>query len=289
MWSDILAAASKTLERFDPPGANTYTAYPWPMSTTVPGETDPSSTRSSYSYNGAVYIATSQRTNRYVIAHEFGHAIVNKVTGSGIPTDDTYWDPTAACLSSPSMHTDGSIEYASKALSEGWADYVSAATWNRTDQDDCWYHSGLVNWDSNPTTLDYFLDVQGTGYASDAEMASWQDCEGDGVGNGLNTGALAHGDFLTNTCGIEATSGLGIEMDWRRMFWDMRTEHGFSNSMLLAVIAEAKADPHCWIETNSIPSDCRPNARMAAAVGSQFGHIHHAIWIMEAGYNGVEP
>ena len=291
MWSDILAAASKTLERFDPPGANTYTAYPWPMSTTVPGETDPTSTASSSSRNGEVFLAANHRNARYVIAHEFGHAIIHHVTGDGIPADDSYAVP-GVCATSATSHNDGTVEYASKALSEGWADYVAATTWNRTDQTDCWYFGTRIDWD-NDGVNDYFTDVIGTAPTSSTTMQSWQDCEGDGLGGGTSspsyTAANSGGDFLTQVCGLEASSGLGNEMDWRRMFWDIRTEVGLSNATLLDIIQEAKSDETCWIEQNSIPSVCRPNARMAAAVATIEGNVAYNLWLGEAAYNGVEP
>jgi hypothetical protein len=124
-------------------------------------------------------------------------------------------------------------------------------------------------------------------------MQSWQDCEGDGLGGGTSspsyTAANSGGDFLTQVCGLEASSGLGNEMDWRRMFWDIRTEVGLSNATLLDIIQEAKSDETCWIEQNSIPSACRPNARMAAAVATIEGNVAYNLWLGEAAYNGVEP
>jgi hypothetical protein len=290
-WTDIVAAATKTLERFDPPSSNQYVMYPYAMDQANPGETDPSGGGQSFSLDGVVFVSPSHRSSRYVIAHELGHAILNLETGGGIPSDDSFLAPPAAlpCPTSATTHGDSTVEYASKALSEGWADYVAATTWNRTDQADCWYRGGAVDWDANGS-LDVFSAVLGSASPTSASVQQWQDCEGDSPSPAVfGSTVTTSGDYLGNTCLLEASSGLGNEMDWRRMFWDVRTETMTSNSDLLEIIAIAKGTPSCWVEDDSGPIECRPNSRMATAAQTQGGHAMFTYWLGEAAYNGVEP
>lgn len=293
MWSDTLAAAAKTIERFAPAGAETYIVYPYGMHPEVEGETLVGLGGKSKSQDGKAFIAPEHRSKRYVVAHELGHSIVNLVTGGGIPKSDDYIPPGGApittCTTGES-HSDNSVEYAAAALSEGWADYVAASTWNRIDQEECWYYGGAVDWNASGGTGEYFLALKGSATASHPELANWQDCEGDAAVEMVPTTSIyVGGDFLGNTCGLDGLTHLGNEMDWRRMFWDMTTDRALSRGQLLDIIAEAKSDPDCWEQ--GLPGDptCGPNTRMAHGAMVVGGSTILAAWLAEGVYNGVEP
>jgi hypothetical protein len=299
MWSDTLAAAAKTIERFAPAGSETYVVYPYGMDPDNELETLVGTGGKSKSAHGKSYIAPEHRSSRYIVAHELGHSIVYMVTGDRIPKEDDFVNtvgPTlTTCPTNEEGHNDNTVEYAAAALSEGWADYVAAATWNRVDQFDCWYRGNTVDWNGDGVANDYFTVLTGSmpaGYWHN-EHREWHDCEGDSSARLLGPFEYDYtqsgGDFLGNTCGLDGITHLGNEMDWRRMFWDMTTDHGLSRGQLLDIIAEAKSDPDCWEQRLPTTPTCGPNTRMADAAMVVGGSSILANWTAEAVYNGVEP
>jgi len=306
MWTDTLAAAAKTVERFAPTGSQTFVVYPWGMDRADPGVTRLDGGGMAWSHEGKAYIPPQSRSKRYTVAHEIGHSIINLLTGGGIPKDDSYENTAGAaftpCPSSSNGHQSGSVEYAATALSEGWADFVANSTWNRIDQPDCWSKiGGAIDWNADGVYNDYFLPLLGTGIPTrspeNIELPTWQDCEGDSAtptissGTYLPSGVYTGGDYIGETCGLHGISVLGNETDWSRMFWDMATEGGMSRAELVEVIGIAKSNSSCWETglTSSTSSTCGPNARMAQGAFDVGGSSLWATWMAEAVYNGVEP
>ncbi len=294
-WSDTLAAAAKTVERFAPTVSQTFVVYPWGMDPADPGVTRLDGGGMPWSHEGKAYIPPHSRSKRYTVAHEIGHSIVHLVTGAGIPNDDSFDNPGGelftSCPTTPSGHSSGTVEYASIAMSEGWADFVAVSTWNLITEPDCWYYSGgALDWNGDQAYDDYSLALQGSAEDPFPEMLEWQDCEGDTEGRmHPDPDFFAGGDFIGNTCALHGVPALGNQMDWRRMFWDMATEGGSTRNQLLSVIAQAKSVPGCWETGLTASTTCGPNARMAMGAFSVGGSTLWATWMAEAVYNGVEP
>ena len=76
-------------------------------------------------------------------------------------------------------------------MNEGFAHYYASIAFNRTDQDDCYFH----HWKESRGTVD---------------------CE--------DTGGVLVEAYMLNRCYATSQSGRGVELDWWRTYWDLRVK-----------------------------------------------------------------
>ncbi len=157
--------------------------------------------------DGRAYIRIKQRRHigcsaegrnyKFLIAHEMGHALLRMHAGAveGPQADDFPYsalvsNPVADCISNGDDGPDdsyhlNSVEWGSRALKEGFADFVSAKVFN------------------NRAATGRFIRF---GQEIDLEYAPIH----------------APGGRLVNTCLIPSSNGwgLGIRSDWLRFLWD---------------------------------------------------------------------
>ncbi|MEZ4239467.1 MAG: hypothetical protein R3F59_25575 [Myxococcota bacterium] len=206
---------------------------------------------------------------KYVIAHEFGHRMMNLAGGiSSLPF--SYDAPGAgACPGGPG-HSRTSVEWQSAAVLEGYAHYYATIVFNTVGGVGCGSYSHVdLDWDN-----DGVLD--GNVYACD-----------DAPVNGLG---LSDSDYLGNACGSSLGAGTANEFDYQRFFWDLSDKQPPPGSLSLlprdiaSVIGTASRNPD-WNTTydGSYPGSIdNPRNRLYDAA-SGFG----TTWDVQDDVNGV--
>ena len=159
----------------------------------------------------------AQHDNKYVIAHEIGHAVGYFNDGKRNP-EKSYWSPEDSCDGDGialGQHGNTTKEWQSAAVTEGWADFYAAWLWNRRTESDCWYERHYAS----DFDLDLIPDVQA------------YSCEGIPTPN-LSSYVSAR-DWLEDLIDApdpQDCSGTmvnkGTQYDWMRFFWDMTTDEG---------------------------------------------------------------
>lgn len=123
---------------------------------------------------------------KFVVAHEMGHALMHTWRGEVPASDCSMGHPGSTCGSPVGGHTLTSIEMSGCAMTEGFADFVAAATWNDRADADCFAtfpHNG-------PTAFN---------------------CE---------LGGQFPVKYMEAECSLFDLAGRGVELDWMRAFWD---------------------------------------------------------------------
>lgn len=146
--------------------------------------------------------------NKFAVAHELGHKIL-RLAGAGTNVDYSI-NASLPCASTPvdgrDVHTQVSQEWQSSAYIEGFANFYADMAFNNVNEEDCWNYFPLTG---------AGMDCD-SGVGTDTPRKRlYQTC----VTAGSNSGK----------------SGQGVEIDWERVFWNVRT-HGTNdpsfNSML---------------------------------------------------------
>ncbi|MBX2804195.1 MAG: hypothetical protein KTR31_41425 [Myxococcales bacterium] len=211
--------------------------------------------------------------DKFVVVHELGHAMqfwANVPPGTPLGLEYAYhadidYNGSAPvdtpCFEPDAPHNFLSMEFQSAAISEGLANYVAAATFNRLDEADC------------------RLKRVGMSLAYNAEIGSPDafSCEGHdrdlgGVesysldSNGVCTdphGYCVDDDFMGDYCGT--TPNRATEFDWMKFFWDADTDGGLTMAKLFTLWDEA--DPHDWEAgpNLNLSDDDYPMKRLEAA------------------------
>jgi len=145
---------------------------------------------------GQVEIRSTPEDNsahrKFIITHEMGHALLHDIVTSKYKNNSTFTDPGGTCTSATgNNHAVDTKEYQSAAMNEGFAHYYASIAFNRTDQDDCYFH----HWKESRGTVD---------------------CEDTG-------GSLVEA-YMLNRCYATSQSGRGVELDWWRTYWDLRVK-----------------------------------------------------------------
>lgn len=152
---------------------------------------------------------------KFTIAHELGHAFIFDRLGSYITQS------SVDCRYGGGGHTVYGLEYQSCANFEGYADFVSAVTWNYLDQNAAGYFVTLTDTDIDTTRRH---DIE---YGSKELFAS---CSGSGC------------------------TGKGTEMDWARTWWDFRTD-GTSGRPTVDVTVDIWEAAAPWLPANGHYTD----------------------------------
>lgn len=176
---------------------NVYTAAAWSLNIigdTTSGEAyvfyvDSTYLSSSYSDNPLpnVKISTTDGSDeaKYVISHEMGHMYQDHLKDISI---DCSFDEGGSCASDG--HGVTTMEYQSCAYFEGYAHFFASFSWNNVGSN---YNCVFRHWNPARGTLD--CDSNGNTYAD---------------------------RYMEVTCSTP-WGGYGVEWDWWRTFWDMRT------------------------------------------------------------------
>jgi hypothetical protein len=136
----------------------------------------------------------------------------------GDPSDCGLLDPAASSCANGAGHTAGSVEYpmgseeyGNCAVSNGWAQYVSASVWNRSDEADCTYPGlSIVNDCSDP----------GSARAS---------CYGE----------------------VAQTLDTGFERDWLSTFWTLERLDGCALPFAVIADIWESANPTGWTDADA--------------------------------------
>lgn len=160
----------------------------------------------SYIFMAPASCPSDSLRDKFVAAHEYGHAYVYQVAGveyqvpasTTLDVDsDCYDDSDAEQHQTYKNHT---IEWSSLAFREGWAHFVSARVWNNKADD------GLFQWGSDSFDLERF-------HTSDIP-------EGTDPGGHLENVCCV--SLSGSACATE-TAGAGVIPDWMRGFWDLHS------------------------------------------------------------------
>lgn len=148
------------------------------------------SATSAFATYAQIRLIQSHQDNKINITHELGHAFWRAGGGPDSQTAElTYSGSNPPCSTCGNQHCFNSIEYVGGAIAEAFGNFYAASTWNNTAiGDDCRY--------SDPNNGTNGLDCAGQGYIPYRYMKS-----------------TCAGPF----------SNQGVEWDWTRTFWHMRT------------------------------------------------------------------
>ena len=208
-------------------------------------------------------------THKFLMAHELGHAIANRIEGTDVGRDTNCggWDrqpdpPENNCraeVGSGAPKTMFSMEYQAMAAREGWADFIAAWLWNNPSQSDCTHG----RWG---TASDFDLDdddATPSGFPPDIDDADnnfsgaigWVNCEGipitsatcaDWGATCTSGGHVPLESYVTARdwvedltaasdpmgCTAASLTNRGSTGDWMRFFWDLRTDENVSMAAL---------------------------------------------------------
>jgi hypothetical protein len=313
-WSVLLATARETIRSFDPPGVETFLLYPHGENPTtawadLDGDgdeeevcvavtsTEPAPPSRNRNCGGAVFLQPEFTRKRYAIAHELGHTIWNRSIATSSTSDDFVEpDPEfTPCETNAGTHSMAEVESTGLAISEGWAHYVAARTWNDTASSECWFHYWhSVDWYPGLSGDEaHFLGI--TSYYSNYSSAIWRkwvNCEGGTEWVSVDSvvplsPVVVHVGFPTGNyggdlCEIEPESGVTTEYDWLRHFWDLSTDGGRTQHQLLSLMVDS--DPSTWTTSIGGPIARQPAARLTtAAEGAGVG----VLWTTWGDYNGI--
>jgi len=196
-----------------------------------------------------IWIHRSLSESKFTVSHELGHAIriVADPSASGQDYSDTGGgDPD--CGSGANDHNWNSREFTSGADLEGWGNFYAAAAFNkRLTAADCWIYLPTMPW--------------------------WVDCEGSLNGNTT--------PWMESKC-TAPFNGKGVELDWTRQFWDVRTNSA-SSPTVLAMMQ--------WIEdANDAPAAAWSNSNHFTLLDNEAndkGGILNTLWDSNKSTNGI--
>jgi len=120
-------------------------------------------------------------------------------------------------------HALRSLEYAGGAYVEGTAHFLSALAFNNASQA-AWfryYKEAVVDLSEVPFgTVVAYNDLGQGNFRVDVD--------------GGSTAVGGTSAWLRNKCPNEAVAGTGVEMDWMRFWWDVRTDDMWINGQLIS-------------------------------------------------------
>jgi hypothetical protein len=155
-------------------------------------------------YDNEIWLNHLGPFRKFTVGHELGHAIGRLSThGKTSAGNDYTLAEDALCphaAGHAGTHTMGSKEWAGAALSEGFAHFVSADTFNDHNTEHC--------------VFNYYKNEFGLGNPV-------VDCNADSTDFSVN-GSFPRRYMITKPCS-PLYGGRGVELDWLRMYWSMHT------------------------------------------------------------------
>jgi len=199
----------------------------------------------------AIYLQTNRHNRKFIIVHEFGHAIGDYGTGDhDFKTCHTRCSCYACdgCPSTAGSHTMISKELARCAMAEGWAHFYAADIFNDHDEVDCYFHY-YKNLFGDPTPI--------------------VNCEIGGGDFSLR--------FMESNC-PEPWGGFGTELDWMRTFWDVHTD-GTTHPTFTQMVQ--------WLDAAEYWYDFLPYDKLDAAANAIGGSLN-SNWDNAKSLNGID-
>ena len=103
--------------------------------------------------------------------------------------------------------------------------------------------------------------------------------------NAASTLAVGN-DSFTWKCDAGTNPNRGVELDWLRMFWDLRTDGGVAADDIFEIMD--KANPHTWNANGTGTGGSYPSARMSDAAFTVGGNSLRANNDAKAAFNGAD-
>lgn len=218
-----------------------------------------------------IYIHDSHVDRKFIITHEFGHALSSAANGWN-SSDVDYDANVGPCTSAytNSSHRMNSKEFQSAAAVEGIAHFYSALAFNSDVHDaDCDIEKHYnPDWNRNGSTSDLV----------DVDIFS---CE-----EGVSVASVDNNDYTGDYCTASgAWQNRGTEYDWLRMFWDLHTSYDVSTPTIFEIWN--RANPHNWNPNGIGTGSGYPATRLSDAAFSVGGSTLQDDYDDCAGYNGT--
>lgn len=189
------------------------------------GDTDNYTSGPSGSIDATVHLTDVGSERKFVVIHEFGHAIGRYSAGARMFGDCSSY--LTACPSS--THSMGSREYQSCALAEGFAHFYAADVFNSHSSENC--------------AFNYYKDEFGLGFPT-------VDCEGSTTTGDQSVNGDYPVAFMENKpCG-SAWSGRGVEVDWARALWNIHSEQSSPTGPTFNAIMSWLRNANSWTNTS---------------------------------------
>ncbi|MEM6925869.1 MAG: hypothetical protein AAF602_02985 [Myxococcota bacterium] len=233
-WN-IVSTIRHSLERINVPSA-AYTFH----DSGCPGSTGAASCERSPD----IWIDPSHDDNKYIIAHELGHAVMescNNERDENLDGGGTGGNCTSAARGNLAKK-----EYQSNAANEGAAWYYSALTFNRRTDNDC--------------QIARCLDHNATGFCTTTEL--YPSCEG------LVSEPWSNLDYLGSHC-TGTLTGRAVRFDYVRAFWDLTQDapNGSGQGLIFPDVCDLwlEARPDTWDANGGGSSGNDPETRLRDA------------------------
>lgn len=206
------------------------------------------------SSDGSLWVTSDDR--KFLIAHEMGHRLLGLFMGNF--NNDVSFDlipgmMTGTC-DATSSHSMWSMEFESGAAMEGWAHFISVATFNSRAGD-------------NPGAM----------------MRYWS---GDGVDVDVEQGPTGGAsNYFDSVCpSVQSATTLSVQLDWLRHWWDYYTndlevDPGYRPTVT-RMMNELDAAP-AWSAGNAW-------TRIRTGVKSYSGSTQQARWDQHGAWNGID-
>jgi hypothetical protein len=181
----------------------------------------------------AIYAMTNSRNQT---VHELGHAIAWRTMGTANNSPNAVAD---TCTTNGGFtHEMQQREFNGEAFWEGFANFYAVVTFNRKDQEDCFFeYYKWPNWD---------LDGDPDPFTTNCAGVPWE----NELGNPLDTGDTGYSpevgtkDYLYDShvdleCSTRTLDNRATELDYVRFFWEMYQQEGMSLAEILGVLTVA--------------------------------------------------
>lgn len=202
------------------------------------------------SSTGNICLTPYGRERKFVIAHEYGHHNLHFTAG----------DWTSDC-GSGGGHGMTTYEYQSCAMMEGWANFVSADSWNDV------------------------LESNNPG----GKLRYWGSCGGSGTIDVETTGngAGCVDKYMENNWSAASWPGHGNELDWMRTYWDYHTNDAASSPGYTPSHTQMQADFAGQLPQGTPDRECAYDMyRQGVADAQSCGQYQRMVYYAEA--NGAD-
>jgi len=207
-----------------------------------------------------------------VMAHEFGHQVMNDVTVYTIPGPNYNAPTTNLCQSGPTNgHLRNGIEWHSAAVVEGFAHFYADAVFNVVGGTGCAdFAKNAIDWDLTDST--------------NSPVNPYRCDDSPVAGLGLSTGDWEYDNCYTSP--FNSLQGLANEYDYERFFWDMADKEGASVAQLIDILSDANASGP-WNGNYLGNSDDVAARLVSSATLNGFDASPTYVWNTEIVGNGV--
>jgi hypothetical protein len=201
---------------------------------------------------GRIHISTTfgydDTYNQFVVAHEVGHAMWRHRAGGVVWNKDS--NAVAGSCGPDPDHAFNTKEYQSVAIFEGLAHFYAAMAFNSAGQSQACEYPGerlAVDWNRS----------------GGVNILTKFDC-GGAVLSPIGIPLTNATDYYGQYCSV--ADHRGVEFDWLRLLWQLRTNHGFERIDFETMVAGA--NPNTWIATTGNVTNDKPYERLKNALSN---------------------